>query len=503
MAEPIELPVGPEVSWTPARFPERVPLPGDHVLLRPLTAADAEQLYVATHWPQGDPAVWTYMADGPYAGAGKLRSALAEAEASQDPLFYAIVRDGRVLGRASYLRITPAFGVIEIGNIVFAPALQRTTAATEAIYLLARHAFDDLGYRRLEWKCNALNAASRRAADRFGFAFEGVFRNHQIVKGRNRDTAWYAIVDADWPEIRSGFQAWLSVDNFDRAGLQRAGLARLRHGFETARLRPPPPSRSPSTLTRDGVTLAHADAGSGEPAVVLVHGIACHRGFMAPQARFLRARHRVVAVDLRGHGDSDAPQQRYTIEGLADDVGWVCEQLGIEHAVVVGHSLGGLVALELAATRPDLARAAALIDSVLLAGGDRPATVAGLVAGLRGPDGDRVLRDYFRLFFGPHDDPAVCDWILDQAVRTPAHVISSIWEEASSSWDDADALARCRAPLLYLDAGTPNADLPRAVRLNPSITLGRTVGTGHFSQLICPAQVNAMLERFLAVGLSR
>jgi pimeloyl-ACP methyl ester carboxylesterase len=234
---------------------------------------------------------------------------------------------------------------------------------------------------------------------------------------------------------------------------------------------------------------------------VLVHGIACHRAFMAPQAQFLRARHRVVAIDLRGHGDSDAPRQRYTIGGLADDVGWICEQLGVERAVVVGHSLGGLVALELAAARPDLAVGAALIDSVLLAGEDRQATVAGLVAGLRGPGGDRVLRDYFRPFFGTHDDPAVCDWILDQAVRTPAHVTSSIWEEASSSWDDAGALARCRAPLLYLDAGTANADLERAVRLNPSIMLGRTVGTGHFSQLIAPAQVNAMLERFLAVGL--
>lgn len=227
MAEPINLPVGPKVSWTPVPPPDREPLPGDHVLLRPLVAADAPALYAGTHAPQGDPAVWTYMADGPYADADELRTALIEAEASEDPLFFAVVCDGRVLGRASYMRITPAFGVIEIGNIVFAPALQRTTAATEAIYLLARHAFDDLGYRRLEWKCNALNAASRRAADRFGFAFEGVFRNHQIVKGRNRDTAWYAIIDANWPAIRSGFEAWLSPVNFDGEGRQRVGLARL------------------------------------------------------------------------------------------------------------------------------------------------------------------------------------------------------------------------------------------------------------------------------------
>ena len=197
------------------------------MLLRPLRATDAEELHAATHPPHGDPSVWTYLSDGPYAGVADLRSALAAAEASEDPLFFAVVRDGHVLGHVSYLRITPAFGVIEIGNILFARALQRTTATTEAIYLLARHAFDDLGYRRLEWKCNALNAASRRAADRFGFSFEGVFRNHQIIKGRNRDTAWYAIIDTDWPVIRSGFEAWLSPDNFDTTGTQRADLAEL------------------------------------------------------------------------------------------------------------------------------------------------------------------------------------------------------------------------------------------------------------------------------------
>jgi RimJ/RimL family protein N-acetyltransferase len=229
MADPTNFPVGPKVSWTPADPPGRDFLRGDRVLLRPLLAADAEQLYAATHPPHADLSLWTYMSDGPYAGVGDLRSALVEAQASDDPLFFAIVCDDRTLGRASYMRITPAFGVIEIGNIVFSPALQRTAAATEAIYLLARHAFDELGYRRLEWKCNGLNAASRRAADRFGFAFEGVFRNHQIVKGRNRDTAWYAIVDDDWPVIRAGFEAWLSPDNFDGDGIQRAGLSQLRH----------------------------------------------------------------------------------------------------------------------------------------------------------------------------------------------------------------------------------------------------------------------------------
>jgi hypothetical protein len=129
---------------------------------------------------------------------------------------------------ASYLRITPEHGAVEIGHIWFGSTLKRTPAATEAIYLLARHVFDDLGYRRLEWKCNALNAPSRRAADRFGFTFEGVFRKQQVVKGRNRDTAWYAIVDDDWPPIRAGFEAWLAPENFDAEGRQRRSLAQFR-----------------------------------------------------------------------------------------------------------------------------------------------------------------------------------------------------------------------------------------------------------------------------------
>jgi RimJ/RimL family protein N-acetyltransferase len=125
------------------------------------------------------------------------------------------------------MRITPEVGVIEIGHIWFGPPLQRTTAATEAIYLLARQVFDDLGYRRLEWKCNALNAASRRAAERFGFTFEGIFRKHQVVKGRNRDTAWYAITDDEWPAIRDAFERWLAPENFDAEGAQRRSLRDL------------------------------------------------------------------------------------------------------------------------------------------------------------------------------------------------------------------------------------------------------------------------------------
>ena len=210
--------------------PERVPLRGAHVVVRPVEAAvDAEPLYAVSHPPEGDPSIWTYLPDGPYESPDHLRRMLTWAESSEDPLYFTLVRvrDDRPLGIASYLRITPEFGVIEIGHIWFGVSLQRTTAATEAIYLLARHAFDDLGYRRLEWKCNALNAASRRAAERFGFTFEGIFRNHQVVKGRNRDTAWYAITDDDWRAIRPGYEAWLAPGNFGDDGLQVRSLRAL------------------------------------------------------------------------------------------------------------------------------------------------------------------------------------------------------------------------------------------------------------------------------------
>ena len=168
---------------------------------------------------------------GPFEDEAALAAQLEANAASEDPLFYAIIdlRDGRAGGVASYLRITPEHGVIEIGHIWLGLGLQRTREATEAIFLLARHAFDDLGYRRFEWKCNAANAASRSAAERFGFTFEGIFRQHQIVKGRNRDTAWYAILDHEWPAIRASFEAWLDDANFDEAGHQRRRLSEFRN----------------------------------------------------------------------------------------------------------------------------------------------------------------------------------------------------------------------------------------------------------------------------------
>jgi len=222
--------VGEPVERPRAELPGPTELPGRHVLLRPLRpAADAQPLFAQSHPPAADPGLWTYMSSGPYRDPEDLELALTGMAGSRDPLFFAIVPlpSGAPAGVASYLRITPEHGVIEIGHIWFGASLQRTTAATEAIYLLARHAFDVLGYRRLEWKCDALNAASRRAAERFGFRFEGIFHRHMIVKGRNRDTAWFAITDLEWPAVRAGFEDWLAGANFDARGAQRHGLAEL------------------------------------------------------------------------------------------------------------------------------------------------------------------------------------------------------------------------------------------------------------------------------------
>lgn len=227
---PAELPLGEELAWKPVQPPAHTPLRGSHALVRPVEPeGDAGPLFAVSHPPEGDPTIWTYLPDGPYESPSHLRRMLEWAARSDDPLYFTVASlgDERPAGIASYQRITPDFGVIEIGHIWFGPPLKRTTAATEAIYLLARHAFDDLHYRRLEWKCDALNAASRRAAERLGFSFEGVFRQHMVRKGRNRDTAWYAITDNEWPAIRRGFEEWLAPENFDSHGSQRQALGEL------------------------------------------------------------------------------------------------------------------------------------------------------------------------------------------------------------------------------------------------------------------------------------
>jgi RimJ/RimL family protein N-acetyltransferase len=196
------------------------------VTLVPLDAArDCHALFEC--FSKAPDSLWTYMAFGPFDTVGDLERTLASFVGYQDWLPYTILVDRRAVGFASYLRIQPRDGVIEIGSIAFSPQLQRTTAATEAIYLMLHNVFE-LGYRRCEWKCDDLNAPSRAAADRLGFTFEGTFRQATHYKGRNRDTAWYAIVNREWPALNAAFQKWLAPDNFDDGGGQRKSLQELR-----------------------------------------------------------------------------------------------------------------------------------------------------------------------------------------------------------------------------------------------------------------------------------
>jgi RimJ/RimL family protein N-acetyltransferase len=207
--------------------PVPVTLRGRYVTLEPLDAGrHGEALWEAS---RGHDELWTWLFDGPYATEADLLRAIEEKQASTAAVFLAIVpaASGQAAGWASFMRAEPAHGVIEVGNILLTPALQRTTAATEAMYLMARHAFESLGYRRYEWKCNAENLPSHRAAARLGFTFEGIFRQHMVVKGQNRDTAWFSMLDSEWPGRKRAFEAWLDPENFDDVGRQRRGLTKI------------------------------------------------------------------------------------------------------------------------------------------------------------------------------------------------------------------------------------------------------------------------------------
>jgi RimJ/RimL family protein N-acetyltransferase len=204
-----------------------VTLRGRTVTLEPLDAArHAAALWSAV---QGHDEVWTWLGDGPYVSEAELGRSLAAKQAATDAVFLAIVpvESGLAAGYASYMRMEPAHGVVEVGNILLAPSLQRTSAATEAMYLMAGYIFG-LDYRRYEWKCNALNLPSRRAAERLGFAFEGIFRQHMVVKGQSRDTAWFSMLDIEWPACKHAFEAWLAPENFDAEGRQLTSLGRIR-----------------------------------------------------------------------------------------------------------------------------------------------------------------------------------------------------------------------------------------------------------------------------------
>ncbi len=216
------------LSTAVARMPSEVLLEGAFVKLVPLDAeAHADAFYAEI---QGHDDLWRYLPDGPPADAAAFKAFLHKKANLADPYFLSILdkNSGSPLGIAALMRIEPIHRVIEVGNILFSPRLQRTAHATDAMFLMAKHAFEDLGYRRYEWKCNALNAPSRSAALRFGFSFEGIFRQHMIVKGENRDTAWFSMLDTEWPASRSALEQWLRADNFDADGKQKRSLASFR-----------------------------------------------------------------------------------------------------------------------------------------------------------------------------------------------------------------------------------------------------------------------------------
>jgi RimJ/RimL family protein N-acetyltransferase len=211
-------------GWTPRERPGPVVLTGRYVTLEPLAAAHTEPLYDALCAPD-DHALWTYRPTEPPVDVGSMAGLVAALVDDPETVTFALVPAGRsVEGIATLMRIDALHGQVEVGGVLYARSLQRTRAATEAIHLLMRHAFEELGYRRFEWKCDSLNEPSRRAAARLGFAYEGRFRQHLVVKGRNRDTDWFSVTDAEWPAVRAAHRAWLDPANFDDAGQQRAAL---------------------------------------------------------------------------------------------------------------------------------------------------------------------------------------------------------------------------------------------------------------------------------------
>ncbi|HLI12940.1 MAG TPA: GNAT family protein [Alphaproteobacteria bacterium] len=221
-------PIGfPLPGWAPRPRPSRTPIEGRCCRIEPIDPdRHAEALFRANAVDR-EGRNWTYLAYGPFPDLDGYRAWMRSTCLGDDPMFHAIIdlRSGEAVGVASYLRIDPAAGVIEVGHINYSPLLQRRPAATEAMFLMMRRVFDELGYRRYEWKCDALNAPSRAAAARLGFRYEGLFRQATIYKGRNRDTAWFSIIDTEWPELRAGFERWLDPANFDAEGRQREKLS--------------------------------------------------------------------------------------------------------------------------------------------------------------------------------------------------------------------------------------------------------------------------------------
>lgn len=251
-------------------------------------------------------------------------------------------------------------------------------------------------------------------------------------------------------------------------------------------------------LVRDGVRLWYAEAGTGGPPMLFVHGWCCEHTYFGPQFEHFMATNRVVAVDLRGHGQSDKPEQDYTVDGFVDDIIWMARQLGLTNVILVGHSLGGITALEAAASHPDVVAAAILVD---------PAPV------VRPPGLEEIAKPFIEQLHGPHyrdaarqhveevlfiatDDPRLKARIVDAICRAPQHVMASTMKQIFE-WDGERAAKACTVPVLNVSAATPIGDVARFQELCPHLVTGQTVGAGHFNQLLVPEQVNSMIERFL------
>ncbi len=224
-------PIGfPMPEWTSRPHPPRTPMVGHWCRVEPLDPARHADDLFAANTEDREGRNWTYLSVGPFDSPDHYRAWLLSVAVDEDPLFHAIVESetGRAVGVAAFMRIDRQNGVVEVGHINFSLRLQRTRAATEAMFLMMRRAFDELGYRRYEWKCDSLNAPSRAAAERLGFRYEGLFRQAIVYKGRSRDTAWFSITDGEWPRLKAAFERWLDPANFDESGRQRASLA-TRH----------------------------------------------------------------------------------------------------------------------------------------------------------------------------------------------------------------------------------------------------------------------------------
>lgn len=220
--------INPALHWTPRQFPPKIILKGKYVTLEPINSSHAHELYQLNHNSESDQRLWDYMPYGPFT-QDQFINWVDQISQQQDPQFYAILSNQtqKPVGFMSYLRITPKDGVIEVGNIAYSHLMQRSPSSTEAAYLLIKNAFD-LGYRRVEWKCNALNERSKAAALRLGFTYEGTFRKHMVVKDMNRDTAWFSIIDEDWPKCHTALEKWLDAENFSSDGVQVRKLKEFR-----------------------------------------------------------------------------------------------------------------------------------------------------------------------------------------------------------------------------------------------------------------------------------